>query len=319
MVDYFLYCFAMWSCLNNYYLSHPGESGADGTSVVYLCFLAFFLFVLMRNYMVMHYIDNARKKTQDTYLFVTANLGIVSGLERIFRFLILFVVVVSPRGMYQFVAPVIFPIVRLLTDASVAFFTGIGLAVPHVAYTHNSIMHSDMPYYGVVFGILFFIFFLWDMINVIGIQLGVWADRISAKVDLTNSTISDDLYRSFFQYCNFCRRVSQNGTYSDRVEFEGTGYFDGRRARVITSGNVFRIYLSSPKLRERLSGILVSGLIVVLSVYEMAPLWMFISVAAMCYYLINAARNYTSIFFFLEVPWAYVKFPLAYFFSQMKT
>jgi hypothetical protein len=276
-----------------------------GIVFTYLIAILFFLFVLLRNYLVMHAIDTAEHRSDGAFRFLLGNEGLADFFERMFRFLIMLTVIITPKGAYSWAMAVVRLVERVGTKLvlHVAAFFSAGL--PH-QFKPESFMHDALPYYAAVLLLLFLEFLFWDLSNVVALGMRMRKVREALVVDLERGLISDSGYRAMLRYFNICR--ARPGGMTEAVFFE-VGYLQGRYPLLINRGSVGHLYFTSSKFLERLFGLLAATSILAAAIYEFAAPVIVVCTIAIALYASQASRN--DRYFSAMV--GHVKFPVSYF------
>lgn len=123
-------------------------------------FTIFLIFVYIRNFIVMHAIDDRRDGEHKLFYFVDYNLGHWSRLERIVRALIVLCVLTSAFGAVPLVTNTLWKTIELIFSSTVGY----------AAFQNITFMHGFFAYYGLVAFILFTLFITWDIINILSIS-----------------------------------------------------------------------------------------------------------------------------------------------------
>ena len=306
LIDYTLYCYAIWR-----FIVHVASIRNNGfvDIGVYLTFwaaLIFFVFVLLRNYIVMHAVDTADWREDGAYAFVKGNSGPSEILERLSRYGIMITVIITPEGSYptvqSFVSSVVSLIVREVNFAVAQF----NIIAPH-HYAGNNLLHTSLPYYGVVLISLFGQFIFWDLINVVSIALRIRSGSVRPAVDFDRGEVGDDEYRAFLRYCNICK--SRQSEESDLKVYFTSKYLEGRAAKSVSEARIFRLYFLSAKPIERILGIFTAFMLILSSIFEMGVFSIFLTAVFAVLYLVTAFQNEG----YWRGMWGFVKFPFSYF------
>ena len=82
-------------------------------------------------------------------------------------------------------------------------------------------------------------------------------------------SIPDTVYRAVLRYFNVCKdRDPEDRPVASSVVFTSFGSYHGRSRERLVSGSVIALYLHSPKMRERIYGLLVAIFIFACSAAE---------------------------------------------------
>ncbi len=131
----------------------------------------FVVLVYVRNYIVMHRIDDRRDGTHYIFYFVDYNLGVWSRLERIFRAMIVLWVLTTTIGAVRFVTSGIYILI-------LEFYSSvIGLA----AFQDITMIQGFFAYYGLVILVLFVLFMCWDIMNIASIGRHIRSRKFDCK------------------------------------------------------------------------------------------------------------------------------------------
>ena len=284
LVDYALYWYAIW-----HFVAATGfvaDFAVDGSvSLSSLLIVSFFIFVLLRNYLVMHAIDTAERRIDTSLDFLSGNERIANIFERAMRFVIMFTVIVTPKGAFDWANDVIQWLVDQLTEIFLLLYPHQSL--PHL-FDHRSVIHDAVPYYCGVLFLLFIEFFLWDIVNVLFFAARLRSGHVQVETDLNAGTVGDPHYRSILRYFNICRRQTRQAGTSVLILSQ---YLVGGRAKRLEEGRIIRLYFVSPKFLERVFGLLTALLILIVSILEMQPLAVMLATTAAAAYAVNAYQN----------------------------
>jgi hypothetical protein len=299
LVDYTLYWYAIIHFLV------VTTFARDSANLTSLLIIVFFTFVLLRNYLVMHEIDTAERRDDTPLDFLSGNQRLASFLERLLRFAIMFTVIVTPKGAFDWANSAILWLVDHLTSLFLRLYPMNEL--PHL-YGRASVVHDAVPYYCGVLFLLFIEFLLWDIVNVAFFAVRLGTGGVKIETDLVLGTVEDPHYRSILRYLNICRR---------QVRIQGptvlilSGYLTAKYAQRLESGRIVRLYFASPKFMEQACGLLAAFLILATSLLEMQPLAVALATTAAFFYGVNAYQNEL----YVRRMYGHVLFPLNYLFG----
>lgn len=281
LVDYILYSLAMinfWVLAykgfigNNYeyYASRLPRIGnipniTDGEAVggqaplaqllIFGFFLCFVTVVYLRNYVIMHSIDNRRGGYFPRYDFVSHNTGWHYNIERVLRALIVLWVLTTTVGVVPIVTSILSDFITTVTNK----FT-----IP-LWSTNLSPIDALMAYYGLVIVILFLLFVLYDVINVSAVQSQARKNKLTTTTDpnlwrkvVANKGVEVPIHLrskpaafSIIAYMGF-KTSSQSEIQS------GVNNLRRQKYSILLDNDRFvATYFLSRKFRERISGALI--------------------------------------------------------------
>lgn len=301
LVDYALYWYAIghFVIVTTFSKAFSINGSVRLTS---LLIIFFFIFVLARNYLVMHAIDTAERRTDTSLDFLSGNEKVASFFERLMRFAIMFTVIVTPKGAFDWANEAILWIASRLTELFLWIYPH--QTLPH-AFNAQSVVHETIPYYSAVLFLLFVEFFLWDIVNVLFFAARMRAGHIKIDTDLNIGTVDDPHYRSILRYFNICRRQQRQAGTTVVILSQ---YLVGNSAKQLQEGRIVRLYFASPKFLERACGLLTALLILIMSILEMPPLAVVLATAAAFFYGFNAYQNEL----YIRGMYGHVQYPLNY-------
>ncbi len=216
-------------------------------SWAYGLLLASITVIFVRNYSVMHAID--QHKHQMNLTFIQDN----SILERIFRFLIVAVVVVTPKNLFPRITDLVSNASSYYVDSIASIF---GLS--RASDTHNdTAFHDIFYYYGTVIAMLFFLFWIWDVIQAFNIRKEISSNSINCNFDQHNGSANDQKWNDFLSYYNI---INGNAKRTSIIVASSSFLY-----KKILSGGVYWAYFTSFKFIERLLGVCLSASIVLIS------------------------------------------------------
>lgn len=233
--------------------------------------IVFAILVLMRNYMVMHAIDNRDRHPAPELAFLDFNVGWEDVLERILRAAIVIVVVMSPKGLLLFAPDVVTQVVdgayaRMLEGLRRwGYETGQGLVDQS---------YAGVSYYGSVLFVLFLLFVLWDLVGMWAVGRGV--RRAGASLGGTKPDPAfDPAVQSAIDYMNSPRLGEPRPWALERIR----------------AGNLMLPYMASAKARERAAGLVFAALMIISGASGLSVLAIMAYGAVATTYLFAARRN----------------------------
>lgn len=140
----------------------------------------FVVFVYMRNYLVMHRIDNRSDSNESLFRFLDFNNRGWYRAERIVRALIVLWVITSTIGVFQPVTILIDGVIERVVTATMGYSI----------FLNMSVLERFFTYYGFVLFVLFSLFILWDVINLVSISRQIKSGKFS---DCVAGAADDDL------------------------------------------------------------------------------------------------------------------------------
>jgi hypothetical protein len=140
--------------------SLKGQSDQALYEAVVFFVSVFVVFVYLRNYIVMHAIDDRKDGKHTQFYFVDYNFGLWSLAERVFRAMIVLWVLTTAIGAVPFVTNYIWTFLQFI----LSFF------IDPVDFLEISSIEAFYVYYGFVVLVLFILFIIWDSINIISIS-----------------------------------------------------------------------------------------------------------------------------------------------------
>lgn len=305
--------------------NHPDtEHALMAADVALLGFI--FIAVVARNYIVMQSIDHKDYTEGESYIFLDRNEPWFRRAEKSLRFLIVFVVIVTPRHSSDFIRYFTQPpvnAVRFALESGVSLwmrlmdsvardalhllakitgdgrFDAVGAWVTARSTTAApSGYHDTLGYYGGLLFILFLLFVLWDLVNVAALRRRM---RSSPPLDLNieGEDPKDSDYLSTMMYLNVYRLIDEDHGGSPRFGFRGLKtkkHFDKFHRR-----DAVYMYWRSPKLRERLFLLLCSLCVIGCSLTNANVTSFVFMLVAICFYFYFARRNLGYLHDFLEL------------------
>ena len=280
----------------------------------------FVVLVYLRNYIMMHRIDDRRDGAHYEFFFVDYNLNGWSRSERIVRALIVLWVLTTTIGA----VPPVTAIVHGLISEIVTHTIGLP------SYQNLSITQGFFTYYGLVVLVLFCLFILWDSINIWSIGRQVKAKRFDGRSLGPPAAFNMARARNFeaafpetlanavpvYSLVTYIRpRGRTFGSTSTDCDSEPFDCWSNVRSN-IEQGKLFRLYFkASNKFVERFVGILIGGLLFLTpflsdaSVFQMIVVLMafgtYLAVLniELWFTLTNATRLFFDYFFFASRSW----------------
>lgn len=254
IVDLVLYSLAtglfMWRIVAALLKSHVSLQLLFANLFIFL----FVSFVFIRNYIVMRSIDD--REAMGTLQFVGYGVGLLGLIERIFRALIVFIVITTPQGIFKIVNVPIEYCEDWFFSWSVHYMRQWGLM--DVSQPTHTALNAVFPYYGAVLLILFVLFIGWDIVN-------VWSMR---KQIITGTLVGGDgklnhdheSIISIIMYMGFAARVTTDT--GEEINYIHT-YRDRNLGKVfVNNGRIGCIYVRSSKFWERICGVISSVAII---------------------------------------------------------
>jgi len=243
--------------------------------------VAFVTWVYMRNYVVMHSIDNRNGYKYYNYYFVNyinSNCGLwgisYSVWEKIFRFAIIIWVTSTAVGT----AAIISDFLQWITQKIVIASLGLN------AYENLNSFEKIFNYYGFILFTLFMLFTLWDLSSIFGIASRIKDGDFDGLGDGTDEMYRDVISQRNLEYAipdKFRRAVPVYSIIAYMYPLHlGKGELfqqDSNRSRKIQErveqGSLFRIYWGSKKFFERLFGLLLSAALFFIAFMKSAYAW----------------------------------------------
>lgn len=239
-------------------------------------FLGFMVLVYVRNYIVMHRIDTRRDQflnAQDQleprhkiYSFVDFNIRAAYRTERFFRAAIVLWVLTSTIGAFSFVNELINYVVKLLIVSIKS----------QTYYLDVTMIEGFAGYYGFVVIILFGLFVLWDMTNLISMgqvarqeELARCLSGNSDEFMEVAKAYEDEIPKKFHQnsavysIIAYIRPKKPAGENPESMQKANRAKAWSQETYTrISKGEFLKIYiLSSCKFRERLAGLFIGFLL----------------------------------------------------------
>lgn len=313
LVDYILYIYAVFSIIKNLFTITWDTYGVTPLAswlspesqilFVNLVLVGFIFVVYARNYMVMHGIDSRNFRNSDKLCLINLNTGGFDVLERLFRFLIVFVVIASAKKIFWF-----------LTEGFNLLRDGVVNIIQLSSHSKLTPHAENFSYYAIILLVLFILFVIYDLIIIFsykkktGDQWNISLKEVNDSGNELSTFIQSDIFiLSFFRYLNYCREKSNSMLFNE--EYLSENYSD-----LIHNKKWLTLYWNSPKFRERFFGILSSITLIGLIVknYPIALAIIF-TICFLCY-LANLNKNehiWRTII--LEFPFVFFKY-----FSQIR-
>jgi hypothetical protein len=286
LTDYLFYSYAVAAFCSATVFSAPPEYGWD-TWLTYWSIGATFLFILLRNYVVMRGIDRSDHNSDERYAFLRG-VGFWGGaFERVLRLVIIFSVIVTPRGLFGFAS---LPLEQLSASLARSALS-IKEIKSEAIRPGGSLIHSGLYYYAVVLFILFAMFFLWDIIITFSVRSRIRKGTIKTDIDFAQAQIPDETYRSTLRYYNICVPRKESRTDSSQVDFRSVEVFKATNRERLLLGKAFRLYFSSSKFAERLFGAMLSLFIIIAAASDFSTTSMIVLGVLMSIYFISVSRN----------------------------
>lgn len=242
----------------------PSLSQQDQYAITAYIFLAFVVYVYIRNYIVMHRIDNRSDGWYHLLYFINYNNGWWYRVERIVRAAIILWVITSTIGV---VPPVTYSIIVLIEFV-------VSQTVGFAHFQNLSAIEVFFSYYGFVIVVLFILFLIWDLINIVSIGNQVKAGRFASKVlGPINGcqavaiargygfAIPESLQQAIPVYSLVAYIQPRTRTVGEMAGTESDEVLRSRVRDHVENGRILRLYFNgSGKFRERAGGFLI-GLI----------------------------------------------------------
>ncbi len=260
IVDYVLYWLATLAFVTR--ISYAIASHSSTPDIIFSNFtiLAFVTTVFLRNYVVMHAIDN--RVESDDFTFVSYNDGWLDRFERTLRALIVFIVITTPEGVIDYIT---IAIKYLASDAQgklgalVSYAPGL-ISAPQAG---QSDINSIFPYYAVLLFWLFVLFIAWDVVSVLTISRGLKSGLIVAPKSSEHPETHDAVV-ALMIYCLLANRLVSGGKAT--IHYKESYRRNDYGQRRVEKGQLLRLYIGSPKFGERVFGLLAAVAILFCSV-----------------------------------------------------
>ena len=236
---------------------NPSYSGSIDEAELRLAgmfFIVFVVLVYVRNYIVMHRIDNRREANILVYDFVSYNSGLTYHLERLVRALIVLWVLTSTVGVFP-------PLTNIVIGG---IKTAVVSTLSQSAFEDITPTQAMLTYYGVVIVILFLLFLIWDLINVFSlgslIKSGVFHSRYPGnnieccKLLDTRKAAVPDAYRNIRAVYSIVAYMRPLGYAKTLMDGSRVPTYLTSRKRV-AEGRLLLTYLFSLKFLERVLGL----------------------------------------------------------------
>jgi hypothetical protein len=259
IVDYVLYMMAIIVFVFKSWPILIQLKSAPNLAVPDLFILGFVVTVFLRNYVVMHAIDNRHEG--DDLQFVALNVGWRYRLERILRALIVFVVITTPKDVFDFISGPVTVISNNIQSIVSSF-------VPPIFYEAQKPPHPEISsffsYYATLLLLLFLLFIAWDLTNVFSVASAIKNKRIvwgqkSEGSSGKSEPVFHEAVNTLMIYFNIADRVTRGGIKT--VSFSGFFVHEEYGEARVRDAKLLRIYfnLRSVKSWERVFGLLVAS------------------------------------------------------------
>jgi hypothetical protein len=227
-------------------------------------FAVFVIFVYLRNYIVMHAIDDRKDGEHALFYFVDYNTGWWSRSERLFRALIVLWVLTTAIGTVPFVTNAVWKAIEWFVSSIVGYVT----------FQELTLMQAFFAFYGFVIFVLFLLFIAWDTVNIFSISRQMKTNAFDKCVlgpDKFGEVIGErdldfaipEKYQRIIPVYSIVAYISPRKFVLGDIAKPTKGLGpSGKIQKAVAEGALFKLYVSlSRKFMERLTGLTVGALL----------------------------------------------------------
>lgn len=287
LIEYFLYLLATIAFAANLWKTATATATqvTPGYIVANAVIVAFIIYVFLRNYFVMHAIDSRRHRENNEFPFVDGNSGAMDIVERILRAAIVFAVIATPKN-------VIAPISDAVAFLARFFLAQVNRVLDRLGIEHvvpapdNTALTNLFPYYGTLAGILFLLFLLWDLTNVM-----TWAGKRGAPQQALGDIEDIDKTSTPYWLLRYYALIAPHDGEHGAREAYNVSLLSPAALEDFNKGSMLKFYLRSPKFYERLFGLAAGLMILVVSGTNYHLVASLVFALAVALYYFNARQN----------------------------